>query len=134
MATKIKYIVFIFILAMLILPAIQGFFHIFPEKPLNGEFEAKDLPVLKTSGWVSGTFQSAFDPWLEENIGFHNVLVRLNNQVDYSIFHAPNAEGVVAGMGSFMNITISGHGQGWILWEKSFSTLSSGSSALLKSI
>lgn len=97
MKITIKHIVFSLILVVLILPALQSIFHFFPERPLNGEFEEKGVPELNTSSWFSGTFQSAFDPWLEENIGFHNVLVRLNNQVDYSIFHSPNAEGVVRG-------------------------------------
>ena len=97
MVQKVKHIIFILILAMLILPGIQSIFHIFPESELHGEFEKKERPTLNTSGWMSGKFQQAFDPWLEENIGFHNGLVRVNNQLDYTLFHKTHAEGVVRG-------------------------------------
>ncbi len=97
MAAKVKYILFIIIMAIMVMPALQKIFHIFQERPLHGDFEQKSKPVLSKESWISGNYQSAFDPWLEENIGFHNVLVRLNNQMDYSIYHSPNAEGVIRG-------------------------------------
>jgi len=97
MAKKVKYIIFIIILLALGLPAIQAAFNIFPEKPLHGDFEQKDMPALTKQGWFSGDFQAILDPWLEQHIGFHNGLVRMHNQLDYSLFHKPNAEGVVRG-------------------------------------
>lgn len=36
---------------------------------------------------MDASFQTGFDPWMEENIGFHNTLVRIRNQLDYSLFH-----------------------------------------------
>ncbi len=97
MAPKVKHIVFILILAGLSLPALQGKWHLFPEKPLHGDFEQKELPELTKSTWLDGTFQEALDPWLEQNTGFHNGLVRVHNQFDYSLFHKTNAEGVIRG-------------------------------------
>jgi hypothetical protein len=97
MANKLKHIAFIIILLALLLPALQGFFSFVPERPLHGDFEEKDMPVLTDSTWLDGSFQAAFDPWLEQHIGFHNFLVRLNNQLDYSLFHKANAEGVIRG-------------------------------------
>lgn len=97
MAPKVKHIVFILILAGLSLPALQGKWHLFPEKPLHGDFEQKELPELTKNTWLDGTFQEALDPWLEQNTGFHNGLVRVHNQLDYSLFHKTNAEGVIRG-------------------------------------
>ncbi|MCK5339308.1 MAG: hypothetical protein KAJ50_10865, partial [Bacteroidales bacterium] len=97
MAVKVKYIIFVIILLALGLPAIQAAFNIFPEKPLHGDFEKIDMPALTKQGWFSGDFQAKLDPWLEQHIGFHNGLVRMHNQMDYSLFHKPNAEGVIRG-------------------------------------
>ena len=97
MAGRMKHIAFIFILAALLLPAAQGLFNIFPERELHGAFETQEMPVLNDSTWFSGSFQAEFEPWLEENIGFHKTLVRVHNQVDYSLFHVPHADGLVRG-------------------------------------
>ena len=97
MALKVKYIIFVIILLALGLPAIQAALNIFPEKPLHGDFEKKDMPALAAQGWFSGDYQAKLDPWLEQHIGFHNGLVRMHNQMDYSIYHKPNAEGVIRG-------------------------------------
>lgn len=97
MAIRIKHIAFIFILAVLCLPALQGLFHLFPEKDLHGDFAEKTRPELNDSSWFSGTYQAAFESWLEEHIGFHNSLVRLHNQLDYTLLHKPHADGVIRG-------------------------------------
>jgi hypothetical protein len=40
--------------------------------------------------------------YIEENIGFHNTLVRINNQIDFSLFGEVSAEGVVKGKDNFL--------------------------------
>ena len=97
MAQKVKHIVFYIILLALLLPALQGFFGFLPVKPLNGDFLQIEKPAFSSNAWFEGSFQSSFDPWLEQNIGFHNSMVRLHNQIDYSLFQKVNAEGVVRG-------------------------------------
>ncbi|MBE9485153.1 MAG: hypothetical protein IMY74_09920 [Bacteroidetes bacterium] len=97
MATRTKHILFIIILALLCMPAIQSYFQLIPENPLHGDFEVKEKPLLLRASWLDGSYQSEMDPWMEQHIGFHNGLVRLHNQLDYSLFHKPNAEGVVRG-------------------------------------
>ncbi|MEE4256953.1 MAG: hypothetical protein V2I47_07940 [Bacteroidales bacterium] len=97
MAGRIKHIAFILILAAMLLPAAQGLFGWFPERELHGDFTPKTRPELNDSTWFSGRYQEGFEPWLEENIGFHNGLVRLHNQLDYSLFHKPHADGVIRG-------------------------------------
>jgi len=98
MTARIKHIIFIVMLGMLLLPALQGLFHLFPEKELHGDFAEKTRQELNDSTWFSGTYQSKFEPWLEEHIGFHNSLVRIHNQLDYTVFHKPHAEGVIRGI------------------------------------
>ncbi|MEZ5083174.1 MAG: hypothetical protein R2750_06970 [Bacteroidales bacterium] len=88
-------ILVVFMLLLLILPAIQKEFSLFRVKSLNGDFEYVEKPSFSWNTWFDGSFQSAFDTWLEENIGFRNAFIRITNQVDYSLFTIPHAEGVV---------------------------------------
>ncbi|MEA3477162.1 MAG: hypothetical protein U9R60_03215 [Bacteroidota bacterium] len=97
MAKKIKNIVFIMIMLLLLIPAIQGIFHIFSVRALEGDFIPAPRPTLTIKSWLNMDFQNAFEPYLEENVGFHNDLVRLHNQLDYSLYSKLNAEGVVIG-------------------------------------
>jgi hypothetical protein len=97
MAEKIKYTIFACILALLCLPALQGILRVVPSEPLEGDFIPAPKPALTLSSWLDMDFQSAYEIFLEENLGFHNSFVRLNNQMDFSLFRKANAEGVVVG-------------------------------------
>ncbi len=97
MAQKIKHIAFIIIIIILLLPAVQGIIHIFPDHPLQGDFIPAAKPELTLNSWFDMEYQTAFEPYLEENLGFHNDFIRLNNQLDFSLFNKANAEGVVVG-------------------------------------
>ncbi|MEN8225298.1 MAG: hypothetical protein ABFS05_08055 [Bacteroidota bacterium] len=96
---KIKHSIFILFLALLMVPAIQGYFDVFQERPLHGDFEVESRPTPTKNSWLDGSFQEAVDPWLEQQVGFHNALVRIHNQLDYTLFHLPSAEGVIRGKG-----------------------------------
>jgi len=94
---KFKYTGFVLILALMVIPALQKQFNLIQLRPLDGDFIPNELPVLTKESWLEGEFQSKFDPYLEQNIGFRDFLVRLQNQLDFSIFRKPHAEGVVVG-------------------------------------
>ena len=88
---------------MLFLPLLQSVFkfkkHI---KPLKGAFiETKEIE-LNASTWLDGYYQKTEEDYLNENFGFRNYYVRLNNQVDYSLFNKANVEKVVVGKGGFL--------------------------------
>jgi len=97
MTVKIKNIVFIILLATLTLPAIQHRYNIFSVRPLDGDFVLNQKPSFTWNSWTDGTFQAGLDSYLEDHIGFRNFFVRLNNQIEFSLFHKANAEGVVVG-------------------------------------
>jgi len=82
---------------MLVFPAIQKEYPIVKFKELDGDFILAEKPEFSKTGWYSGKFQAEFDKYLEEHIGFRNFLVPLTNQIDYSLFKQPNAEGVIIG-------------------------------------
>jgi hypothetical protein len=94
---KIKKILLFLILATLTIPGLLFFYPIFEEKKLNGDFIPVKEPIFSTESWFSGKFQADAEKYITENIGFHNFLVRLNNQVNFSLFKIVAAEGVVVG-------------------------------------
>lgn len=97
---RVKHSMFAVLMLMLILPAMQARVGWVDEKPLTGAFSAHmapDLSDFRRPDWLSGTFQDTFNTRLENHIGFRNTLVRINNQIDYSLFNKANAEGVIVG-------------------------------------
>ncbi len=69
-------------------------------RPLDGAFVKPDEPSLKNfqwDRWLNGDFQTEFDNSIKEHIGFHDLLVRFNNSIDYNLFGKINAEGVIQG-------------------------------------
>ncbi|MBU2650515.1 MAG: hypothetical protein KKA81_06245 [Bacteroidetes bacterium] len=97
-----KNILFILVLLILCLPALQkatGFISI---KPLDGDFVVPGKPEWSWSDWESGIFQDRYDDYLEQNLGLRPLLVRINNQLDYSLFRKANAEGVSIGREGYL--------------------------------
>jgi hypothetical protein len=96
----VKQILFLLVMLLLILPALQRYFIFVAEKPLSGAFVKQEPPNfsdITVSSWMDGSFQADFSTRLEPHIGFHNTLLRLFNQLEYSLFREANAEGVIVG-------------------------------------
>ncbi len=98
-----KKIALFVIIALLFIPLLQNQLHIFRIAPLNGDFVLPEKPVLEKAGWLSGDFQAKYDPYLEQRLGLHNLLVRINNQIDYSLFKKVHAEGVIIGKNNVLH-------------------------------
>ncbi|MCX6296805.1 MAG: hypothetical protein NTX97_12230, partial [Bacteroidetes bacterium] len=96
MITFKKYL-FIFLLLLILIPGIQQRFPFFDPAPLNGSFHLAEVPSFSWSTWFSGDFQTKFEKGLEPTIGFHNSFVRLNNQINYSLFNFASARNVIVG-------------------------------------
>lgn len=88
---------------MLFLPLLQSVFkfkkHI---KPLKGAYQEVKEAEFSSNSWLNGNFQKTEDDYLNQNFGFRNYYVRLNNQIDYSLFNKANVEKVVIGQGGFL--------------------------------
>ncbi len=93
----IKKILFSLLMCILILPALQKLYPFFRIKPLNGAFHYLQKPAFTWTGWLSGSYQGDYTDYIEQHIGFRNSLVRLNNQIDFSLFRKTHAEGIVVG-------------------------------------
>jgi len=92
-----KNIILIIICLIMFLPMTQSVLNLFPEKDLAGVPKPQSAPGFSMNDWFAGIFQQNFDNAVNENIGFRNSLIRLKNQVDYSVFRKSNAIGVIVG-------------------------------------
>lgn len=80
----------------------QDHFKIFDEPALQGDIrEVKDTSV-SIDGWFGGEYQIAKEHFITNNFGFHNTLIRINNQFDFHLFNKANAKEVIVGIDNFL--------------------------------
>jgi hypothetical protein len=98
----IKKIIFVVFLALLFVPIAVKSLRLFDEKPLGGVYVKTEKPVLNDSTWFNGSFQSQQEKYLNENIGLHNTLVRIHNQLQFSLFSKTTAEKIIIGKENYL--------------------------------
>lgn len=94
-------ILFVVLLLMLV-PGCEQMFNFFEIKKLNGSFQSAELPKFNPKDWLSGNFQHKMTAWQNENFGFRNILVRLRNQIGFSLYKKSYANCVVVGKNDFL--------------------------------
>jgi hypothetical protein len=72
------------------------------EKPLDGYFEASKDTLLKRDTWFSRVYQERKENYLNENFGFRAFLVRLNNQVNFSLFDEIKVQRIIKGKRNYL--------------------------------
>ena len=98
MQKTIKKILISLIVCILFLPMVQQHFRIFNIKPLNGFFETRSKPdTLSFKSWFDESYQKKYTGFLEDSLGFREILIRINNQINYSLFKKTDATNVVVG-------------------------------------
>lgn len=97
-----KHILYGLLMLMLALPLIQRTVPIFKETPLKGYFTIPQKPSLTLDSVFDGTFQEAYNNYFEHTIGFRPTLVRVNNQVAFSVFDTALANGVIIGKKNYL--------------------------------
>jgi len=85
----IKFYLFFFLL-IVFLPIFQFTFKPFKVRGLEGAFILNVMPKLTISSWVNTNFQDSTSTYLTHNTPFRGELVRLRNQLDYSLFDKIN--------------------------------------------
>ena len=91
--------VFLFVLTMLLLfvQMIQRQTKLFTFKPLNGVFVPAPEPHLTLETYRTGQFQAQFEPFLKENFGFREPLIRFYNQFLYDFFRTSTNDNIIVG-------------------------------------
>lgn len=98
---KIKKRIFITIIGFLFLGHLVTS-AILPEMKLNGSFERQKNPTFNLNKWFSGEYQQQKEKYLNENFGFRNMLVRVNNQIDFYLYRSTNAYDVIIGKEDYL--------------------------------
>jgi hypothetical protein len=95
--TWIKNILLIMVLCLLILGTIQKDIGVLTIKPLHGVYSSTPEPAFSCSSWMTGNYQENYRLSLEDSVGFKPSLVRLFNQLDYTLFSIPHAKKFILG-------------------------------------
>lgn len=84
-------------ITLLPLPLVYNIFRLPKVGELFGDIQYTTEPVFSRHGWFEGTYQEQFEKFANENFGFRNFFVRLNNQIYFSLFKIPKARTAVIG-------------------------------------
>lgn len=102
MNLKAKTAIFLIITALLWLPAVQQKTGLIREKDLRGQDDPPAFPKFTFKTWFSGEFQDKCTPAVEQHAGFRTWLIRMKNQLEYSLLKKANARGVVVGRKNYL--------------------------------
>lgn len=95
-------IVFVLFILILLFPMLNDNLNLFKIKALNGAFKTLSKPKLDYKTWWNGTFQDSYTEYKSQSIKFRPVFVRINNQLDFSLFKKTNATKLVIGKQNYL--------------------------------
>ena len=99
---QIKIVLFRIVLIILVMPLIQQVFSLLEIKPLGGSIFVIEKPVFSTTNWFNEKFQTDFEKYENQNFGFRNIFVRINNQIEYSVNNIAKANSVIIGKEEYL--------------------------------
>lgn len=99
---KIKNVLLGFLLLLLLAPLLNQQLHLVDSGKLHGAVTSVTDTAFTPEGWWNGTWQERRNKWVNDSIGFRTDLVRLNNQIDFSLFRKAHAGGVVVGRKNYL--------------------------------
>ncbi|MBK8808147.1 MAG: hypothetical protein IPO21_16585 [Bacteroidales bacterium] len=94
---NIRTALFLIIISLLFIDLVQVQLSYFEFAPLNGAITTAQKQNFKINEWLNGSFQENRERYVNDNFGFRNFLVRLNNQISFNLFNKAKAAGVVIG-------------------------------------
>ena len=86
MSKWIRHIVFVLMVLAFCLPFIQQNTKFVEVRGLRGSGDPPAYPHFSLASWVDGSFQAGTDQAIEQRIGFRPLLIRMKNQLEYSLF------------------------------------------------
>lgn len=98
----IKHSLFVLLMLMLTLPFIQQEFDVPKIRSLKGSFVVPHKPNWSFPNFLESSYQDSFNTYLEHHIGYRPHLVRLYNQLQYSLFDTTSAQGVIVGKKGYL--------------------------------
>lgn len=99
---KIQKGLLLIVMGLMFIPLSQFTFSYFNEEPLKGSFTKKEKPQLIQADWFSNKFQIDYEAYINDNIGFKNLFVRVYNQYCFSLFKKANSVNTLVGRGGVL--------------------------------
>lgn len=97
-----KRLLFAALCLALLLPALQARFGFVETTALKGYAEPAPRAAFSPAALLNNSYQPALEKYLEDRIGFRPWMVRLRNQVAYSVFRLGRANNTVIGTDDIM--------------------------------
>lgn len=94
--------IFLFLFLVLCAPLLQQQLKLVDSGKLGGAIRSTSNPSFSWKGWWNDSFQMQKNDYLNDSMGFRQDFVRINNQIDYSLFEKAHANGVVIGKDKFL--------------------------------
>ncbi|GAB4133974.1 MAG: sugar O-acetyltransferase [Bacteroidia bacterium] len=94
--------VFVTVMALLLLPSALLFTGVKQAMELKGDYERYERPALTDTGWFSLSFQESFEKWENQHFGYHDVLVRLHHQIEFSLFDTFYVKNLIVGKEGYL--------------------------------
>lgn len=76
-------------------PGLQMAGTFWPEEKLTGAVVEINRPQWSWSVWLSGAWQTNFEQWWNQNLGFRGALIKTVNQINFSVFKEISSGGNV---------------------------------------
>lgn len=102
MNTLYKYFIFIGFIFTLSFSWLHEYFPVIIQEPLNGAFETPDTTNITISNWIDESFQESISKRNQFNHPLRSALVRLRNQIDYSLFNIAHFYDVLIGENNYI--------------------------------
>lgn len=83
---------------------VQQIYPLVSLKPLHGDFVAAESAEFNFKDWFDGEYQTKTNGFLNENFGFRNFLLRIHNQLNFSLFKTTTAKEVVIGKQNYLYV------------------------------
>jgi hypothetical protein len=91
-------------LLILVLPMFQTFFPVVPVAEINEKREKALLPEINYSGLEEGRWMAAANNYFNDHYGFRDLLIRINQQISFYLFHVSTNPNVIIGKNDFLFI------------------------------
>lgn len=93
---------YLFLLGLMILPALQKKWKFFEEEPLKGALPEYIKPKPTFETWWNGQYQDSVDIYIKGTGGFRPSLVRIHNEIHYRLYNIAIANGVIIGKEGYL--------------------------------
>lgn len=87
---------------VLLLSYFQNRTRLFKIEPLKGAIPKVERVYISSKGWHDESYQKGKEAFLNQEFGFRNTLVRINNQLYYTLFRQAKANGVIIGKEGYL--------------------------------